>query len=106
MILSVPRFLVKYFSSLYLPLDKDLVREMWVTGDLKQRLGVQHRKDRRRQDNNIRISGDVETLPIFHAPHARSASEVSLSAAQSYEMTTRGPGGVDHSHAPPGNVDT
>ena len=104
----MPRFVVKYFSSVYLPLDKDLVREMWVTGDLKQRLGVEHRKDKRRKGTDTVKSGDIETLPIFHASHERSISEISLQAAQSYEMTPRGPGVVDHSYvqSPSGHDDT
>ena len=53
-----------------MPLDRDIVREMWVYGDLKDRLGIKHRKDRKR--------GDIEGAPMFHKPHARSHSEVSV----------------------------
>jgi len=65
-----PRFLIKFISTSYHPLDRDIVREMWVLGDLKDRLGVAHRKDRKRQD--------VEATPMFHQPHARSLSEISV----------------------------
>lgn len=65
-----PRFLVKFISTSYLPLDRDIVREMWVYGDLKDRLGIKHRKERKK--------GDIEGTPIFHQPHARSQSEVSV----------------------------
>ena len=53
-----------------MPLDRDIVREMWVYGDLKDRLGIKHRKDRKK--------GDPEVAPMFHQPHARSQSEVSV----------------------------
>jgi len=53
-----------------MPLDRDIVREMWVYGDLKDRLGIKHRRDRKK--------GDIEGTPMFHHPHARSHSEVSV----------------------------
>lgn len=53
-----------------MPLDRDIVREMWVYGDLKDRLGIKHRRVRKR--------GDIEGAPMFHQPHARSHSEVSV----------------------------
>ncbi|EJT98292.1 phospholipid-translocating P-type ATPase [Dacryopinax primogenitus] len=40
----VPRFLVNYIQQAYFPLDKDIVREMWVSGDLKEKLGIRRRK--------------------------------------------------------------
>jgi len=76
-----PRFLIKFVSTSYRPLDRDIVREMWVLGDLKDRMGVVHRKNRKRPD--------VEATPMFHQPHARSMSEVSVL----YEPApTRSPG--------------
>src|SRR6267154_3399809 len=75
-----PRFLIKFFKSTYMPLDKDIVREMWVGGDLKDRLGIRHRKE----SKNKRVS-DLETAPMFREPHARSASELALQ--QGYEPT-------------------
>lgn len=79
--LAAPRFLYKFASSAYAPLDKDIVREMWVSGDLKDRLGIRHRKASK---NSARMS-DLETAPMFREPHARSASELTLS--QGYEPT-------------------
>ncbi|EMD32367.1 hypothetical protein CERSUDRAFT_118732 [Gelatoporia subvermispora B] len=66
-----PRFLVKYISTVYMPLDRDIVREMWVMGDLKERLGIQHRHDRKK------MKGRLEQAPILHQPHWRSESETS-----------------------------
>ncbi|KAG2123558.1 hypothetical protein BD769DRAFT_1470822 [Suillus cothurnatus] len=74
-----PRFLIKFFKSTYMPLDKDIVREMWVGGDLKDRLGIRHRKE----SKNKHL--DLETAPMFREPHARSASELVLQ--QAYEPT-------------------
>jgi phospholipid-translocating ATPase len=53
---------------------------MWVNGDLKDQLGIRHRK----ASKNARAS-DLETAPMFREPHARSASELTLS--QVYEPT-------------------
>ncbi|KAG8963186.1 hypothetical protein FRC03_003280 [Tulasnella sp. 419] len=39
-----PRFILKFAQQAYIPLDKHIVREMWVMGDLKDRLGIGHRK--------------------------------------------------------------
>ncbi|KIP01649.1 hypothetical protein PHLGIDRAFT_32482 [Phlebiopsis gigantea 11061_1 CR5-6] len=68
----LPRFLVKFISSAYFPQDRDIVREMWVHGDLKEQLGIQHRRD-------IKMSAksDLEQAPMFHRPHFRSESEIS-----------------------------
>jgi len=82
--LTAPRFLIKFISTSYFPLDRDIVREQWVFGDLKDRLGIQHRKNRKGRD--------VEAAPMFHQPHARSLSEVSVV----YEPAlTRSPGDHD-----------
>ena len=64
-----------------MPLDRDIVREMWVYGDLKDRLGIKHRKDRKR--------GDPEGAPMFHQPHARSQSEVSVVYESGRASTTQ-----------------
>ncbi|KAF8132618.1 hypothetical protein EV363DRAFT_1216395 [Boletus edulis] len=79
-----PRFLYKYASSAYAPLDKDIVREMWVNGDLKDRLGIRHRKE-----SKNRRPSDLETAPMFRDPHARSASELAL--PHTYEPTRMAP---------------
>jgi phospholipid-translocating ATPase len=84
-----PRFLIKFFKSTYMPLDKDIVREMWVAGDLKDRLGIRHRKESKNKG-----LVDLETAPMFRDPHARSASELTMQ--QGYEPTTsRSPAGSD-----------
>ncbi|KAL6302940.1 phospholipid-translocating P-type ATPase [Sparassis latifolia] len=66
-----PRYIVKFVKSAYIPLDKDLVREMWVMGDLKDRLGIVRRRDLKKH------RGDLEKTPIFQRPHCRSESEIS-----------------------------
>lgn len=78
---TAPRFLIKFISTSYMPLDRDIVREMWVYGDLKDRLGIKHRKDRK--------NGDIEGAPMFHKPHARSHSEVSVVYESGRTSTTQ-----------------
>ena len=77
--------MVKFFKTTYLPLDKDIVREMWVLGDLKDRLGIKHRRDRR---NN----SDLENTPMFQKPHSRSVSEVSFNGGGYEPANTQSPG--------------
>ncbi|EIN05442.1 phospholipid-translocating P-type ATPase [Punctularia strigosozonata HHB-11173 SS5] len=63
-----PRYLVKFVSSAYMPLDRDIVREMWVKGDLKDRLGIKHHRDRTR--------ADPEAVPMYKNVHFRAESEM------------------------------
>ncbi|TFK61578.1 phospholipid-translocating P-type ATPase [Pluteus cervinus] len=78
LIALAPRFVAKFWSTVYSPLDKDIVREMWVLGDLKDQLGIRHRnekKNRRPVDGGER---GQETAPMFQADqHSRSLSELS-----------------------------
>ncbi|EGN94457.1 hypothetical protein SERLA73DRAFT_96604 [Serpula lacrymans var. lacrymans S7.3] len=67
-----PHFFAKFFRSVYMPLDKEIIREMWVDGDLKDRLGIRHRKESKNKQGM-----DLEYAPMFREPHARSVSEVS-----------------------------
>ncbi|KAJ1305376.1 hypothetical protein OPQ81_000391 [Rhizoctonia solani] len=63
-----PRFLVKAFTQAYMPLDKDIIREAWVAGDLKDQLGIQHRKRKRR-------GSDYENSALYNGSHHPSVSE-------------------------------
>lgn len=74
-----PRFIYKFVRSTYAPLDKDIVREAWVGGDLKDRLGISHRKASKNKHS------DLEATPMFRDPHVRSASELTLH--QTYQPT-------------------
>lgn len=42
-----PHWLAKSFRQSYFYQDKDIIREAWVGGDLKDQLGIQHRKKHR-----------------------------------------------------------
>lgn len=75
-----PRFIYKFVRSTYAPLDKDIVREAWVGGDLKDRLGIGHRKMSKSKHS------DLEAAPMFRDPHVRSASELTLH--QTYHPTS------------------
>ncbi|KAK0451302.1 uncharacterized protein EV420DRAFT_1560180 [Desarmillaria tabescens] len=79
-----PRFVCKFFSSAYLPLDKEIVREMWVKGDLKDQLGIRHRKAKNRNGDTL------EAAPMFG--HGRSQSEMSLSNTPYEPALTSSPG--------------
>jgi phospholipid-translocating ATPase len=70
---SAPRFIVKYWSTVYQPLDKDIVREMWVEGNLKDQLGLKHRKARR---NRSTSESPLESAPMFRDQHNGSLSEL------------------------------
>ncbi|PSR73519.1 hypothetical protein PHLCEN_2v10631 [Hermanssonia centrifuga] len=85
----LPRFLVKFISTSYMPQDRDIVREMWVHGDLKERLGIKHRREPLDSAHN-----DLEQAPMFHRPHFRSESEVSSFQPDSYSGA-RSPQGSD-----------
>lgn len=64
--------MIKFISTSYFPQDRDIVREMWVHGDLKERLGIKHRREQQRS-----AQSDMEQAPMFHRPHFRSESEIS-----------------------------
>lgn len=57
---------MKFVSQAYFPLDKEIVREAWVAGDLKERLGVKHRRASR--------NADPEDASLF-PPHVREGSD-------------------------------
>lgn len=71
---SVPRVLVKFFSTSFAPKDIDIIRYMWVKGNLKYRLGT-----RARHGQKVPADGSpgLEGTPMFSETHARSPSEVS-----------------------------
>jgi phospholipid-translocating ATPase len=71
---SVPRILVKFVSTSFATQDVDIVRFMWVKGNLKDSLGI------RRRNNEIvfvdAASSDPEVMPMFRRPHMSSTSEM------------------------------
>ncbi|KAF9465973.1 phospholipid-transporting ATPase 1 [Collybia nuda] len=88
-----PRFMVKYFTTVYTPLDKDIVREMWVKGDLKDQLGINHRKARKSPREGMR---NLEAAPMFQEQHSRSLSEFSEVHDQYEPTMTSSPRTNDH----------
>jgi len=91
-----PRLIVIYTSITYWPLDKDIVREMWVQGDLKDRLGIAHRRDVK-----AAAKRDLEQAPMFHHPHARSESEISAFQQDIDHSPPRSPASVPSSTSSP-----
>ncbi|KAJ3555310.1 hypothetical protein NM688_g2646 [Phlebia brevispora] len=88
----IPRFLVKFISTSYFPQDRDIVREMWVHGDLKEQLGIKHRRELQKSAHS-----DMEQAPMFHRPHFRSESELSNFHPDAYHGSPdpRSPHGSD-----------
>jgi phospholipid-translocating ATPase len=56
-----PHWVAKAFRQSYFYRDKDIIREAWIGGDLKDQLGIKHRK-RRNNKNNI----DLENPQYSH----------------------------------------
>jgi len=90
----LPRVLVKFVSTSFAPQDADIIRYMWVKGDLKRRLGIKPYRDQQALMDGSPTA--TEATPIFRAPHARSISE--MSTPDSYEPAlSHSPG----EHTPP-----
>ncbi|KAG5641467.1 hypothetical protein DXG03_005130 [Asterophora parasitica] len=85
-----PRFIVKYWTAVYTPLDKNIVREMWVKGDLKDQLGIDRRRAKKLPQGS---QSTLEAAPMFQqGHHNRSLSEME-SIHDRYEPTmTSSPG--------------
>lgn len=80
---SAPRYLYKYARRTYYPLDKDIVREMWVQGDLKSQLGLGPRN---------KFGSRSESISLFKKGHHSNDSEMELHSTRRYEPTpTRDP---------------
>lgn len=73
---SVPRVLVKFVSTSFAPQDIDIIRYMWVRGNLKDRLGIRTRHEQKVIADGS--SSGLEEAPMFSKTHARSPSEVSI----------------------------
>jgi phospholipid-translocating ATPase len=85
---------VKFVSTSFAPQDADIIRYMWVKGDLKRRLGIKpHRGQQALVDGSPSAS---EATPIFRESHARSISE--MTTPDGYEPAlSHSPG----DHTPP-----
>lgn len=85
---------MKFVSTSFAPQDADIIRYLWVKGDLKRRLGIKsHRGQQAPVDGSLSAS---EATPIFREPHARSISE--MSTPDGYEPAlSHSPG----DHTPP-----
>ena len=67
---------MKFFSQAYFPLDKEIIREAWVTGDLKERLGVKHRR--------VKRNTDPEDASLFR-PHVKGVGSDASEDQEGYE---------------------
>ncbi|KAF9042681.1 phospholipid-translocating P-type ATPase [Rhodocollybia butyracea] len=97
-----PRFFVKFINSAYFPLDKDIVREMWVKGDLKDQLGIGHRKGGRGKEISF---GSLEAAPMFpRLQHDRSMSELSQIPYEPAPLSSPGATGSPYLDSPPSEL--
>ncbi|KAL1408534.1 phospholipid transporting ATPase [Vanrija albida] len=78
MLAVAPRWLFKAFRQSYMPLDRDIIREAWVAGDLKDQLGIRHRKKRRR-----RHPGDAEMAAQYSPHYSKSRQQFQAPAGPS-----------------------
>ncbi|KLO12310.1 phospholipid-translocating P-type ATPase [Schizopora paradoxa] len=93
-----PRYVVKFISTSFMPLDRDIVREMWVLGDLKKQLGIKSRKEQKRAKKSSR---DLESSPMY-PNHDRSFSSTSSAQLPGYEAAlTNSPGNMSMVPTPP-----
>jgi len=72
---TVPRVLVKFVSTSFSPQDIDIIRYMWVKGNLKDLLGIRARHEKKVPMDES--SSGLEGTPMFRETHARSTSEMS-----------------------------
>ncbi|CAG7850226.1 Putative phospholipid-transporting ATPase C24B11.12c [Serendipita indica DSM 11827] len=63
-----PRFICKFLVEAYFPADRDIIREAWVVGDLKDQLGIKRRRASRG------MTSRTEDASLFR-PHNRDASD-------------------------------
>jgi phospholipid-translocating ATPase len=64
-----PHFITKFVHEAYFPADRDIIREAWVVGDLKDRLGIKHRKSSKGS-----TTSQMEGASLFR-PHMRGVSD-------------------------------
>ena len=64
-----PHFVTKFVHEAYFPADRDIIREAWVVGDLKDRLGIKHRKSSKGS-----TTSQMEGASLFR-PHMRDVSD-------------------------------
>ncbi|ODO05178.1 phospholipid-translocating ATPase [Cryptococcus wingfieldii CBS 7118] len=97
-----PRWLVFSFKQSYLPKDKDLVREAWIAGSLKDELGIKHRKERRRHKRAAQAATSKERVEQSMRDFSDNYSSAET---QSRPGSFRGKGAVDQFHKSYGHDD-
>ena len=89
-----PRYLVKFISSTFMPLDRDIVREMWVLGDLKRQLGIKSRRQQKQEKKAAKVSmKDLESSAMYENRDRSFSSNSSTNQPPGYEAAlTHSPG--------------
>jgi phospholipid-translocating ATPase len=89
-----PHFVTKFVHEAYFPADRDIIREAWVVGDLKDRLGIKHRKSSKGS-----TTSQMEGAYLFR-PHMRDVSD------HSSDQETGGYEPVVSAHASAANLES
>ena len=104
-----PRWIISSLRQSYFPRDKDIIREAWISGDLKSRLGVRRRRGGPAQPDvpsfvtNVDLSAQDERGAYQAAAMASPHKEGVLSPFASEPGTPRDP----FSYPPPSpNIDS
>ncbi|OCF37231.1 phospholipid-translocating ATPase [Kwoniella heveanensis BCC8398] len=57
-----PRWFVSAFKQSYMPKDKDIIREAWISGELKRELGLKRRRDKKKSKGGLNDQ-DTSSVP-------------------------------------------
>ncbi|KZT60583.1 phospholipid-translocating P-type ATPase [Calocera cornea HHB12733] len=94
----IPRFIWNFIQQSFRPLDRDIVREMWVAGDLKEKLGIRRRKAAR-IDTSVtgrdEVTSDTfsDTDPEAYVPLSAQPYLSSPNARTDMDVREKGLGG-------------
>ncbi|WVW84748.1 hypothetical protein I302_106783 [Kwoniella bestiolae CBS 10118] len=78
-----PRWLVLSFKQSYLPRDSEIIREAWITGQLKRELGIKRRKDSKKD----KFADDEATVPLPQKSKGAPVRQKSLTDHFSFQST-------------------
>jgi phospholipid-translocating ATPase len=71
-----PKWIVSAFRQSYFPRDKDIVREAWIAGDLKDQLGIKHRRERRKPQPVPTFEYDQPSSLVDHLHKALGSDQL------------------------------
>ncbi|KIJ56259.1 hypothetical protein M422DRAFT_219400 [Sphaerobolus stellatus SS14] len=80
-----PRFICKFVTAAWYPTDREIVREMWVLGELKDNLGIPHRRNKHREKIDVEAAPTYEAAPMFEMHYRERNPSENGSMDVSYE---------------------